>query len=85
MSRLFGGRGGGRGDEGGGGTHSTVVLDLDHPLNLLARRLSSLSRADADRSRATRADAVRYPLSDSARNVLDRIEAAAELVPELAR
>ncbi|MFJ2807978.1 hypothetical protein [Kitasatospora sp. NPDC087271] len=67
------------------GFYSTVVLDLDHPLNLLARRLSSLSRADADRSRATRADAGRYPLSDSARNVLDRIEAAAELVPELAR
>ncbi|MFD0398477.1 hypothetical protein ACFVHI_10410 [Kitasatospora sp. NPDC127121] len=71
--------------ESADGFYSTVVLDLDHLLNLLARRLSSLSRADADRSRATRADADRYPLSDSARNVLDCLEAAAELVPELAR
>lgn len=67
-------------------TMSTVLYDLQHPLNLLAKPLVSLTSADAEALRSELdlpEEASPYDLSQEAREVLGLVGRAAALSPSL--
>jgi hypothetical protein len=64
------------------GVGATIVHDLRHPLNVLARPIGSLGPADAAMLSAALADG-EYELSHGAQNVLELVCTAAGLAPAL--